>query len=185
MDVVSANAFLMHAGLKCNKVEFENLFDLYPGASPGCCEMDAFISEMQIDPPGAEPIMYYSGIPISSCPSTSNSAHLALSGTAHTEFGKQYKGFPKHWGLPPNTQMKGHNGVMRDLPGGYGKGNAPVRVVSLLPHAPSPVSPPPSSDSNAPPRQMANWVKQNMDKDAFSQTDRFGRKPCPYGNYSL
>ena len=51
MDVVSANAFLMHAGLKCNKVEFENLFDLYPGASPGCCEMDAFISEMQIDPP--------------------------------------------------------------------------------------------------------------------------------------
>ena len=39
------------------------------------------------------------------------------------EFGEQYKPFPKHWGVPPNTQMKGHDGVVRILPGGFGKGN--------------------------------------------------------------
>jgi hypothetical protein len=65
--------------------------------------------------------------------------------------------FPKHWGVPPNTQMKGHDGIMRDLPGGYGKGNAP----------------------------MFNWVQMNMQKDKQSETNVRGEKPYPFGNYSL
>ena len=80
-----------------------------------------------------------------------------MSGTAHIGFDAQFKAFPKHWGAPPNSQLKGHNGIMRVLPGGYGKGNAP----------------------------MANWVKMNMEKDNLSKTSVRGVKPYPFGNYSL
>ena len=77
--------------------------------------------------------------------------------TSHLDFQVAYKPFPKHWGVPPNAQMKGHDGIMRDLPGGYGKGNAP----------------------------MAKWVAMHMEKDAKSSTTERGMKPYPYGNYSL
>ena len=70
---------------------------------------------------------------------------------SHIEFGIQDKPFPKHWGIPPNSQMKGHDGIMRDLPGGYGKGNAP----------------------------MYNWVAQNLGKDKKSFTNERGVKPYP------
>ena len=69
----------------------------------------------------------------------------------------QSKPFPAHWGEPPNSQMKGHAGIMRALPGGYGKGNEPV----------------------------AKYVAQNMEKDKFTQTDTYGNKPYPFGVYSL
>ena len=53
--------------------------------------------------------------------------------------------------------MKGFDGVVRDLPGGYGKGNGP----------------------------MEKYVKMNMEHDAMNGTDIYGRKPYPFGNYSL
>ena len=38
-------------------------------------------------------------------------SHLALSGVSHIEYGKWYKPYPKHWGNPPNAQMKGFEGA--------------------------------------------------------------------------
>ena len=46
---------------------------------------------------------------------------------------------------------------MRELQGGYGKGNEP----------------------------MAKWVKENIAKDKESSTNERGQKPYPLGNYSL
>jgi len=114
--------------------------------------MAAFLSGVIDDSSGDDPVMY-----LVDPPKNANTAHLALSGVSHIEFGVQLKPFPKHWGTPPNCQLKGHNGIMRQLPGGYGKGNAP----------------------------MANWVKKNMEADAVSKTTKRGVKPYPFGNYSL
>ena len=48
-------------------------------------------------------------------------------------------------------------GVVRNLPEGYGKGNGP----------------------------MENWVKLNLEHDRKTKTDIYGRKPYPFGNYSV
>uniref|UniRef100_A0A7S4B544 Uncharacterized protein n=2 Tax=Chrysotila carterae TaxID=13221 RepID=A0A7S4B544_CHRCT len=62
----------------------------------------------------------------------SSASSLAPMGTSHLGSGAQYKAFPAHWGEPPNSPMKGHHGVIRDLPNGYGRGNAALeRWVSV------------------------------------------------------
>ena len=78
--------------------------------------MAAFLSAVLEDHSGVDPL-WKVAVP----PENPHCAHLALSGVSHIEFGEQAKPFPKHWGEPPNTQLKGHNGIMRALPGGYGK----------------------------------------------------------------
>ena len=151
MSASECNSFAVATGLKLNKNEFENLFDHF-GAGTGKVDMVTFLGALSEHQNGVEPV--WAGV---EAPSSPNTAHLALSGVSHIEYGEQYKPFPKHWGVPPNAQMKGHNGIMRELPGGYGKGNAP----------------------------MAVWVGTNMEKDRFSYTDDRGTKPYPFGNYSL
>lgn len=139
MSVTVCNEFLTNLKLFLNKTELENLFDHF-GSSPSKCghpklivqliltpshqlwtrcrvDMAAFFSAVLEDNGGEDPVMWISADP----PKNPNTAHLALSGISHIEFGVQFKPFPKHWGAPPNAQLKGHNGIMRALPGGYGK----------------------------------------------------------------
>lgn len=143
------NSFLVEQSLLMNKTEYENLVELY-GAG-GAVDMDAFLTTLTTDTSGEDPkFPYLVG-------QSTNEAHLALSGTMHIGFEETYKGFPKHWGQPPNAQMKGHDGIMRELPGGYGKGNAP----------------------------MEKWVLQNLQKDKKATCNERGTKPYPFGNYSL
>jgi len=151
MDVITCNAFLTSCKLSMNKTELENLFDHF-GSSSTTVDMAAFLSAILDDVSGEDPIIW-----IKENEPNPHTAHLALSGVSHIEYGVQDKPFPKHWGAPPNAQLKGHNGIMRALPGGYGKGNAP----------------------------MANWVKMNMEADGMTKTTVRGVKPFPYGNYSL
>jgi len=153
MDVVECNAYLVANAVLLNKVELENLFDAeHYGAGSGKVDMQAFLAALKADEGGVDPI------PLERYPPNDpNMMHLALSGESHCEFGMMYKPYPKHWGTPPNAQMKGHDGIMRELPGGYGKGNAP----------------------------MYNWVHENLQKDRKTSTDARGRKPFPFGNYSL
>ena len=151
MDVEALNTYVTTNGLLLNKIELENLVSYY-GDGSGGTRLLTFLRELSVDTRGEDPqysTMY--------APQSPNEAHLALSGVSHIEFGVAYKPFPKHWGVPPNAQMKGHDGIMRDLPGGYGKGNVP----------------------------MYNWVQGNMQADKKSETNERGVKPYPYGNYSL
>lgn len=153
MSLVEANSYLTQNGMLINKIEFENLFDHFGRGGEGAVvDMDAFLVAMRQTVGGEDPVWRETHPPPSAYTS-----HLALSGVSHIEFGEQAKPFPKHWGIPPNAQMKGHDGIMRDLPGGYGKGNAP----------------------------MFNWVQENMQKDKKSSTSERGLKPYPFGNYSL
>ena len=152
MDLSQVNSYLTANDLKMNAVEIENLMELYAPTEDGPVDMHLFLSTLMTDFSGQDPVEYTLTLPDSPY-----EAHLALSGTSHLEFGVQYKPYPKHWGLPPNSQMKGHDGIMRDLPGGYGKGNAP----------------------------MAKWVANNLAHDKKSETTERGTKPFPYGNYSL
>ena len=122
------------------------------GGEGAVVDMDAFLVAMRQTVGGEDPVWRETHPPPSAYTS-----HLALSGVSHLEFGEQYKPFPKHWGIPPNAQMKGHDGIVRDLPGGYGKGNAP----------------------------MEKWVANNMAADSKTSTTVRGVKPYPYGNYSL
>ena len=153
MTIEETNKFLMACGVLTNKIEFENIFEHYGEEVDGVSMIDVakFVSEVSMVPPGTEP-RYFTAEPFSP-----NKTHLALSGVSHMEFGEQYKPFPSHWGVPPNCQMKGHDGVVRELPGGYGKGNGP----------------------------MEKYVKDNMEHDARNGTDVYGRRPLPFGNYSL
>ena len=148
---MGVNAFLTKMKIILNKTELENLFDHFASSS-NCVDLAALFAAVCDDCGGTDPVMY-----VTCSPQSPHASHLALSGVSHIEFGEQLKPFPKHWGTPPNAQLKGHNGIMRALPGGYGKGNAP----------------------------MANWVKTNMEKDSASQTTVRGVKPFPFGNYSL
>ena len=154
MTLQQANGYLVSNALVMNKVELENLFDHY-GVAAGkgelIVDMEKFITDLKTDLTGNDPIMHETWPPESQF-----TAHLALSGESHMDFGEVYKPFPKHWGVPPNAQMKGHDGVELDLPNGYGKGNAPP-----------------------------NWVQENMQKDKNSMTTERGVKPYPFGNYSL
>jgi len=156
MDPVACNTFLSMTGIKINKTELENLFDHF-GSGPDAVDLAAFFAELEDDAQGETPVFYLTETTKFLMPESPYMAHLSLSGTAHVGFDAQYKPFPKHWGAPPNAQLKGHDGIMRTLPGGYGKGNAP----------------------------MARWVKANMEKDAASKTTVKGVKPYPFGNYSL
>ena len=144
------NSYITSNLMLLNKIEMENLASWYGAA--GGIDLATFLSDLATDTAGDDPrytTMY--------APESAHEAHLALSGVSHIEFGTQDKPFPKHWGVPPNAQMKGHDGIMRELPGGYGKGNAP----------------------------MYNWVAENLKKDKKSETNERGVKPFPYGNYSL
>lgn len=154
MSVPESHSYLVANGLLINKIEFENLFDHFGvgGKENLLVDMDAFLVDLRKEEGGEEPFWH-----VEYPPSDANTAHLNLSGVSHMEFGIQNKAFPKHWGVPPNAQMKGHDGIMRDLPGGYGKGNAP----------------------------MFNWVMENMQHDKKTETTERGLKPYPYGNYSL
>jgi hypothetical protein len=164
----AVNAYLVQNKMLMNKIEVENLFDHFgAGKERATVDMDAFLVGMRTLTGGEEPVWRRANLATHltselKCwqthpPVDSNDAHIALSGVSHIEFGEQWKAFPKHWGIPPNGQMKGHDGIVRDLPGGYGKGNAP----------------------------MYNWVMENMQKDKRSSTNERGQKPYPYGNYSL
>ena len=150
MSMEEANAYLMTNKLLLNKVECENLFAFFDKG--GSIDLLSFLSELANDTTGDDPVFLHMH-----APESTHEAHLALSGVSHIEFGVQSKAFPKHWGVPPNAQMKGHDGIVRDLPGGYGKGNAP----------------------------MYNWVSESLAKDKKSDTNERGVKPYPYGNYSL
>jgi len=151
MDALASNSFLCSCKINMNKIELENLFDHF-ASSATTMDMAAFLSAVLDDTSGVDPVMW-----ITQPGQNPHTAHLALSGVSHIEFGVQAKPFPKHWGAPPNAQLKGHNGIMRVLPGGYGKGNAP----------------------------MASWVKSNMEKDSMASTNERGCKPYAFGNYSL
>jgi hypothetical protein len=157
MSVTEAHSFLVGAGLCLNKTEFDNLFEHFnPNLDSGedKCDMVKFTQEVSTLPPGAEPVWRNYEFEHPESPYTH---HLSLSGVSHTEFGVQDRPFPAHWGVPPNHTMKGHMGVVRNLPDGYGKGNGP----------------------------MENWVKIHVDHDRETKTDTHGRKPFPFGNYSL
>ena len=135
-----------------NAHEVKNVFDHYAvDAAKKEIDLQAFLLDLMDESDGHAPVWL---TPLGESP---NDAHLALSGVSHLEFGEQYRPFPLHWGDPPNAQMKGHNGVVRDLPGGYGKGNAP----------------------------MEKWVRNNMVADKMTATNERGVKPFPMGNYSL
>jgi len=138
---------------------------------------------------------------------TPNSKHLGLSGISHADFGTQRKPFPAHWGAPPNVAMKGQHGIVRDLPSGYGKGNGLLEkwVLEHLEQAMA-LS---CLTYYAPTLYTKSYVETSTksllahgttllvfmsclfsspkprEQDAKSSTDEFGRKPYPYGNYSL
>ena len=157
MNVTEAHSFLVGAGLCLNKTEFDNLFEHFnpdPNSGEDKCDMLKFAQELMTPPPGAEPVWRSYEV---MHPENMNTHHLSLSGVSHLEFGRQNRPFPAHWGIPPNHTMKGHMGVVRDLPDGYGKGNGP----------------------------MENWVKLHVEHDRKTKTDVYGRKPYPFGNYSV
>merc|ERR1711871_1867784 len=137
-----------------NRIEVENLFCHHGVTTGGEEKLDvaAFVDTLKNYTSGNDP-KYFQKYP----PTSPSESHLALSGTMHISFEVQAKPFPKHWGQPPNAQMKGHDGIMRELPGGYGKGNAPA----------------------------FKWVQANLAKDKKASTDERGNKPYPFGNYSL
>ena len=114
-------------------------------------DLAAFFGACAVDERGRPPVF----LPIAV--DSEHNAHLALSGKSSMIFGEQYKPYPQHWGPPPNMQMKGHAGVVRDLPGGYGKGN----------------------------ESMEKWVRQNMEHDKRTLTNVNGVSKYPLGNYSL
>jgi len=168
MTLFQVNSYLVQNAMLMNKIEVENLFDHFgSGKDSATVDVDAFLVAMRTNTGGEDPVWRRANLATAltsdlTCwqshpPPESNDAHIALSGVSHIEFGEQWKAFPKHWGVPPNGQMKGHDGIVRDLPGGYGKGNAP----------------------------MFNWVMENLQKDKRSSTNERGQKPYPYGNYSL
>mgnify|MGYP006146771309 CR=1 FL=1 len=150
-SVADVSSYLVGTKFFLNKGEMENLYLHFGSVEEGVVDLVAFFVELDSDLSGKDPIF------LSQTGQSPNTAHLNLSGVSHLEFAEQYKPFPAHWGVPPNAQMKGHNGIMRDLPGGYGKGNAP----------------------------MANWVRENMAKDKNNFTNERGNSPFPLGNYSL
>ena len=180
------NTYIVSNKLLINKVELENIVELY--GTPTGIDLKPFLIDLVTDTSGEDP--YYRTM---YAEASAHEAHLALSGVSHIEFGEQHKPAPKHWGVPPNAQMKGHDGIMRDLPGGYGKGNAPmynwVQVrATRHPRAPRPSSHvrwcPMASDS-AILETLFVCAQENMMKDKKAQTTERGVKPYPFGNYSL
>jgi len=150
-DVVEVSSWLTLHKVLLNKTQVENLYYHYPGSGPDTVDLGAFIADCGDGSAGRDPeFLLKTG-------ESDHTAHLNLSGTMSIEFGDQFKPFPQHWGAAPNAQMKGHAGIMRQLPGAYGKGNEP----------------------------MYKWVEENMKIDKMSKTTERGTKPYPFGNYSL
>jgi len=149
--VSAVSSYLVREKLLLNKGETENLYYYYGSLHDGTVDLEPFLMDLINDPSGKDPVF------LDETGQSPNEAHLSLSGQMHLDFSAQYKPFPSHWGTPPNAQMKGHNGIMQELPGGYGKGNAP----------------------------MAHWVKDNMVKDKANGANERGVSPYPFGNYSL
>lgn len=150
-DVATVSSYMVASKLLMNSGETQNLYLHYGSTEEGGVDLAAFIMDLMNDTSGQDPLY------LEVIGQSPNTAHLNLSGVSTLLFSEQYRPFPAHWGVPPNAQMKGHNGIMRELPGGYGKGNAP----------------------------MANWVKEHMTKDKMNGTSERGISPYPLGNYSL
>lgn len=150
MDYKTAAAFTLRHRMFFNKGQLESSFEMFP-VGGGLVNMKAFLDKIKsVDP---APGTIYSSI----SPSSPNKSHLALSGVSTSDTTNILKPFPKHWGVPPNASLKGADGAVRQLPAGFGSGNA----------------------------AMHKWVKQHIDRDAFAQCDENGKQPFPYGNYSL
>jgi len=147
MTVHEVSAFLLGVRFSINKTELENI-ESHFGGDDGI-DLASFLAALTED---ERPVGTTFGV---EAPASPHKSHLALSGVSHVEFGQQYKTFPAHWGKPPNAQVKGFEGSVRELPDGYGKGNAP----------------------------MAKWVERNLEKDTRSGVTG-GYNPHPYGNYS-
>lgn len=85
----------------CDPAPAEAAFDASDGESPG--------------PHAASRRRRAMSVRSRCCPlvdtSMMHKSHLALSGVSHIEYGKWYKPYPKHWGSPPNAQMKGFEGA--------------------------------------------------------------------------
>jgi len=150
MPVADTASWLQMAGICLNKTEVENV-TYHFGCAGGTVNVAAFLDFLS-DPATVPGTSFAVGETLSP-----HKSHLALSGVSHTEFGTQYKEFPAAWGQPPNASVKGHDGVVRELPNGYGKGNGP----------------------------LYKWVVMNLDKDAASKVDADGLKPYLYGGYSF
>lgn len=204
LSVPEANELLLGVGIALNKTEFENAFDHFPGAREG--ELDAISFSEALAAPvstGAEPRFFNSkGVAIpqgqqarmtfSGPGFTPNSKHLGLSGISHVDFGTQRKPFPAHWGAPPNVAIKGQHGIVRHLPAGYGKGNGLLEKW-VLEHLEQAMA----LSCLQPNHLLAHGTTllvfmsclysspKPREQDAKSSTDEFGRKPYPYGSYSL
>lgn len=149
MTLQQASDFLVATGILVNKTELDNI--MFHFGNGTTIDLAAFF--VALGPPptflgttfGVDP------------PESPYKKHLSLSGVSHVGFEQQYKPFPAHWGAPPNAQVKGYPGIVKELPGGYGKGNTP----------------------------MCKWVQMNLDKDYQSGTADPTGTPYPYGNYSF
>lgn len=148
-DSETCSSWLSTNKLHLNANQLMNVQQKWPAGD--AIDLPSFVADLLDDHGGAEPVWF----PVLG--ESPNDSHLALSGSMGMNFGEQYKPFPDHWGKPPNAQMKGHNGVVRTLPGGYGKGNAP----------------------------MEKWVRNHLVHDKGTATNARGIGPFPYGNYSL
>ena len=151
MTAPQLNAFCLKNKLILNKVEFDSIFERWEGAG-GTADVLAFLLEVEAVPPGLEPGWYTNVLSLGT-----NRDHLKLQGVSTVDFNVQNKPYPEHWGKPPNVNFKGHDGVVRDLPGGYGRGN----------------------------RALYRWVDEHMKHDEETWTNsQNGLGPYPYGNAS-
>lgn len=148
MTLEELSCFLSQAGVLLNKTELENVMIHFGDGS--LADASAFLRALEVEEATGGTFIGASSV------ESPNKSHLALSGVMSVDFTQQYKPFPAHWGQPPNASMKGYDGIVRDLDGGYGKGNAP----------------------------MAKWVKANIEADGMSQREPNGASPYPYGGYS-
>ena len=145
------NAYLLRNKIMLNKVEFDSVFERWEGAG-GTADVLAFLLEVEAVPPGLDPGWYTNVLSLGT-----NRDHLKLQGVSTVDFNVQNKPYPEHWGKPPNVNFKGHDGVVRDLPGGYGRGN----------------------------RALYRWVDEHMKHDEETWTNpQNGLGPYPYGNAS-
>jgi len=167
------DTFFIEKKVLLNKNEFDNFLDHF-GNGDGSYNMSACLALLSEAPASASGHFYQSTStsPLRNSAGAhtgrwsrqapppvehSSASSLAPMGTSHLGSGAQYKAFPAHWGEPPNSPMKGHHGVIRDLPNGYGRGNA----------------------------ALERWVKEKIEADERAGTNELGEKRYPFGNYSM
>ena len=147
----AASVPILRNKIMLNKVEFDSIFERWEGAG-GTADVLAFLLEVEAVPPGLEPGWYTNVLSLGT-----NRDHLKLQGVSTVDFNVQNKPYPEHWGKPPNVNFKAPDGVVRDLPGGYGRGN----------------------------RALYRWVDEHMKHDEETWTNpQNGLGPYPYGNAS-